>query len=74
MADIVAYNSFQHATKTPFPTVALSPDNPENYMVDAKKRQRVPLLHMRLREPELKRFKQFILDEIEEKKAPRGKD
>jgi hypothetical protein len=71
VADVVAYNSFQHATRTPFPTVPLSPENPENYMADAKERQRVPVLHMRLGAPELTRFRQFILDEVEEKRERR---
>jgi ASC-1-like (ASCH) protein len=53
IADVVAYNSFQHVTRKPFPTTALLPDNPMNYMTEAKKRQRVPLLHLKLGVPEL---------------------
>jgi Protein of unknown function (DUF3800) len=66
IADVIAYNSFQHATRRPFPTTWL--DN-ENCMADAKARQRVPILHMPLKERELARFRQFILDEVEEKRA-----
>jgi hypothetical protein len=71
IADVVAYSSFQHVTRKPLPTRALTSDNPEDYMAEAKKRQRVPIIHVRLGEAELKRFKGFILDEIKEKKARR---
>jgi hypothetical protein len=73
ISDIVAYNSFQHVTRRPFPTVELTPDDTESYMAEAKSRQRVPILHLRLGAPVLKRFKQFIFDEIEEKKERRRK-
>lgn len=71
IADVVAYNAFQHVTRTPFPTTALLPDDPTNYMTEAKKRQRVPLLHLKLGAPELEKFRQFILDEIKEKEERR---
>jgi hypothetical protein len=71
IADVVAYNSFQHVTRKPFPTVELSPQNPEHYMTLAKERQRVPVLHMRLGAPELSKFRQFILDEVQEKRLRR---
>lgn len=54
IADVVAYNSFQHVTRRPFPTTPLSSDDPDNYMAEAKKRQRVPVLHAKLGEAELK--------------------
>lgn len=73
IADVVAYNSFQHVTRNPFPTTPLKSADPENYMAEAKKNQRVPVIHARLGEAELKGFKQFILDEVEEKKARRKK-
>jgi hypothetical protein len=41
-------------------------------MTEAKKRQRVPLLHLRLGAPELKNFKEFILDEVREKRERRN--
>jgi hypothetical protein len=69
MADVVAYNSFQHTTRTPFPTIALTPDRPEDYMAEAKKTNRVPVLHLQLQAPALQGLKQFILDEVVEKKA-----
>jgi hypothetical protein len=72
IADVVAYNAFQHVTRRPFPTTALLPDNPANYMTEAKKRQRVPILHMRMGTPELQRFKQFILDEVKERRKNSG--
>ena len=36
IADVVAYNSFQHATRRPFPTSALLPDDPTKYRVFCK--------------------------------------
>jgi hypothetical protein len=68
MADVIAYSSFQHATRSPMPTTPLEP---ETCMRDAKKVQRVPIFHLRLGRPELTRFKQFIFDEIEEKRERR---
>jgi hypothetical protein len=69
IADVAAYSAFQHSTRQPLETVALLPDDPAGFVAAAKQRQRVPVFHLRLRETELKGFKQFILDEIEEKKA-----
>lgn len=72
MADVIAYNAFQHATKTPFPTVPLSLENPNDYVARARKLQRVPIYHLRLA-AELKQLKRFSIEEIEEKKARREK-
>jgi hypothetical protein len=70
VADVNAYSAFQHVTRSP---VATSPLKPESAMSDAKKLQKVPVFHLRLRESELKIFKQFAVDEIEEKKGRRKK-
>ena len=70
VADVNAYSAFQHVTRSPVATTALKPDSA---MSDAKKLQKVPVFHLRLQEPELKKFKQFVLDEIEEKEARRKK-
>jgi Protein of unknown function (DUF3800) len=72
MADVIAYNSFHHTTKKPFPTITLDSTD-SNYLASAKKKDRTPVLHMPLVAAELRRFKQFILDEIEEKQARRKK-
>jgi hypothetical protein len=71
MADAVAYSAFQHMTRKALPTAKLDPITTDGYMAEAKKRQRVPILHMLLGEAELKRFKQFVIDEIEERRARR---
>ncbi len=73
IADVIAYNTFHHATRKPFPTITLDVADPANYVARAKEHDRVPILHMPLMAPELKRFKQFIFDEIEEKKVRRQK-
>jgi ASC-1-like (ASCH) protein len=71
VADVNAYSSFQHETRgRPIELVKL---NPETSMRDAKRIEKVPIFRLELRETELKMFKQFILDEIEEKNARRKK-
>jgi len=71
IADAIAYSSFQHITRAPMKTVGLNLDDPDGYMDAAKKIQRTPVIHLRLGPQELGRFRQFILDEVEEKKARR---
>jgi hypothetical protein len=68
-ADVNAYSAYQHMTRYPLKTIPM----PEGGLNGAKKLQRVPVLHLPLQEPELKALKQFILDEIGEKKARREK-
>jgi Protein of unknown function (DUF3800) len=70
IADVNAYSAFQHYTREPLELVTL---NPETSMQDAKRIQKVPVFNLELRETELKMFKQFILGEIEDKKARREK-
>jgi len=69
-ADVNAYSAFQHHTREPLELVTL---NPETSMQDAKRIQKVPIFNLELREAELKLFKQFILGEIEDRKARRSK-
>jgi Protein of unknown function (DUF3800) len=67
VADINAYSAFQHESGArPLELVTVSL---EATMADAKKHQKVPIFRLELRKEELKIFKKFILDEIEEKKA-----
>jgi hypothetical protein len=70
VADVNAYSAYQHHTREPLELVTL---NPETSMQDAKRIQKVPVFNLELRETELKMFKQFILGEIEDRKARRGK-
>jgi len=71
VADVNAYSAFQHETAArPLEVVTL---DLQSAMADAKKIQKVPIFRLELRETELKMFKQFILDEIEERKARRKK-
>lgn len=71
VADVNAYSAFQHETAArPLEVMTL---DPQSAMADAKKIQKVPIFRLELRETELKMFKQFILDEIEERKARRKK-
>jgi hypothetical protein len=73
IADAVAYSAFQHLTRSPLATTAISPRSDEDYMAAAKRIQRRPIMHLQLGPHELARFRQFILDEVEEKKARRPK-
>jgi hypothetical protein len=66
VADVNAYSAFQHETRKPLELVTL---NPETSMADAKRIQKVPIFRLELRETELKGFKQFIIDDIEERKT-----
>jgi len=66
-ADVNAYSAYQHVTRYPLETIPI----PESGLPGAVKLQRVPVLHLPLKETELKGLKKFILDEIEEKKARR---
>jgi hypothetical protein len=69
VADVNAYSAYQHETAArPLEVMTLEP---ETCIRDAKKIQRTPIFRLELREPELKLFKKFVLDEIEEKKARR---
>jgi hypothetical protein len=71
VADINAYSSYQFesgAKKAELVTL-----EPETCLKEAKKIQKVPVFRLELRETELKTFKQFILDEIKERKARRKK-
>lgn len=69
VADVNAYSAYQHESGArPLEVTTL---NPETSMEDAKKLQKVPIFRLELRKEELKMFKQFILDEIKEKKARR---
>ncbi|MGD0023194.1 MAG: DUF3800 domain-containing protein [Xanthobacteraceae bacterium] len=70
ITDVNAYSAFQHYTREPLELVTL---NPETSMQDAKHIQKVPIFNLELRETELKQFKQFILAEIEDKKARQKK-
>jgi hypothetical protein len=70
IADVNAYSAFQHHTREPVELITL---NPETSMQDAKRIEKVPIFNLELRETELKMFKQFILGEIEDRKARRGK-
>jgi hypothetical protein len=65
-ADVNAYSAFQHETASPLELVNLPTGDT---MKTAKKMQKVPVFRLELREEELKLFKKFIIDEIEEKKA-----
>jgi Protein of unknown function (DUF3800) len=71
VADVNAYSAFQHESGAR--PLELTTLEPETCMADAKKLQKVPIFRLELREPELKLFKKFILDEIEEKKGRRKK-
>jgi Protein of unknown function (DUF3800) len=73
IADAIAYSAFQHMTRSPQATVSVGYGDPEKYMERAKKIQPTPIFHLGLGPQELARFKQFILDEVEEKKARRSK-
>ncbi len=67
VADINAYSAFHHESGArPLEVMIL---DPETCMTDAKKIQKVPIFRLELHEAELKMFKQFILGEIEDKKA-----
>ena len=68
IADVNAYSAFQHHTRRPLELITL---NPETSMQHAKRIQKVPIFNLELRETELKLFKKFILDEIEDKKTRR---
>lgn len=69
VADVNAYSAYQHESGArPLEVTTLAP---ETCMADAKKLQKVPIFRLELHEDELKLFKKFILDEIEERKAKR---
>lgn len=71
IADVNAYSAYQHESGArPLEVTTLAPETCWN---DAKKINKVPVFRLELRDTELRMFKQFILDEIEEKKAPRKK-
>jgi hypothetical protein len=67
IADVNAYSAYQHESGAH--PLELTTVEPETCMADAKKAQKVPVFRLELRETELKMFKQFVLDEIEERKA-----
>jgi Protein of unknown function (DUF3800) len=73
IADAIAYSAFQHITRSPQSTVSVGHGDPDKYMERAKKIQSTPIFHLGLGPQELARFKQFVLDEVEEKKARRSK-
>ncbi len=66
VADVNAYSAYQHHTREPLELVTL---DPATCMKDAKRIQKVPVFNLELGETELKMFKNFILEEIAEKKA-----
>jgi hypothetical protein len=70
VADINAYSGYQHELKPDrLQVVELNPDKPT--MQAAKKYRQTPVFRFELKENGLRVFKQFILDEIEEKKQRR---
>lgn len=71
VADVNAYSAYQHETAArPLEVVTLEP---ETCVRDAQKMQKTPVFRLEIREPELKSFKKFILDEIKERKEWRLK-
>jgi Protein of unknown function (DUF3800) len=71
IADAIAYSAFQHVTRAPVPTVGLGHAGPDGYMDAAKKIQRTPIINLQLGPKELAKFKEFILQEVEEKAQAR---
>lgn len=67
-ADINAYSGYQHELKPDRLTVVELPKG-EPTMQAARRRRKTPVFRLELKENGLKTFKQFILDEIEERKA-----
>lgn len=67
IADAIAYSAYQHITRAPLQTVGLGHAGPDGYMDEAKLIQRTPVIHLGLGPMELGQFKQFLLDEVEEK-------
>jgi hypothetical protein len=66
-ADVNAYSGYQHESgQSPLELVTLEP---ESCVKDAQEIQKVPIFRIELGPPELTQFKQFIMDEIEERKA-----
>jgi hypothetical protein len=70
VADINAYSGYQHELKPDLlQVVELNPDKPT--MQAAKEYRLTPVFRFELKENGLRVFRQFILDEIEEKKQRR---
>jgi hypothetical protein len=74
VADVNAYSAYQHESGAKIlETITL--ENPLKAVTEAKRVQKTPVFRLELREHELLTYKQFILDEIEKKRArhqPRG--
>jgi hypothetical protein len=69
LADINAYNIFQYETRNIVKNLITLPNL--HTMSEAKKNQKVPIFHLPLNQEALRKFRGFLLDEIEEKRIRR---
>ena len=68
VADVNAYGTYQHYTRSPLQLVGLAP---ESSMKEAKKIQKVPIFHFLMHEDVISIYRKFVDDEQMEKEGRR---